>query len=168
METIESIAAWQDATFGPVQSRARSIARANEELAELIRAWTSNEPPEKIIAEAADVVIVLCALAWMMRAKDEEVSLDFLGDGIIQPRHAVPAMAKCMAFALNQVTEDIIPFSLHVTVMYIMSYAKGLVAALGGKLQDAVDAKMVINRARQWKHDGTGHAYHMKENDDAV
>ena len=50
METIESIAAWQDATFGPVQSRARSIARANEELAELIRAWTSNEPPEKIIA----------------------------------------------------------------------------------------------------------------------
>ena len=34
---------------------------------------------------------------------------------------------------------------------------------LGSNVLDAVDAKMAINRAREWKLDGNGHGYHVKE-----
>jgi hypothetical protein len=33
----------------------------------------------------------------------------------------------------------------------------------GLSLDDAIDAKMGINRARQWNLDGTGHGYHVRD-----
>ena len=63
-ETQQSICAWTEETFGPAPSQARIAARANEEMAELLRLVTSNAyDPHEAAEEAADVVIVLYRLA---------------------------------------------------------------------------------------------------------
>jgi len=54
-----TISEWAMSVFGEAGSDARVAARANEEMAELIRACTSGAPVDKIVEEAADVVIVL-------------------------------------------------------------------------------------------------------------
>lgn len=102
-ETQQSITEWADSAFGPAPSIARIAARANEEMAELLRAATSDAPPDKIAAEAADVVIVMYRL----------------------------------------------------------------LTVIGADLQDAIDAKMAINRKREWRKDGTGHGYHVRSRDAA-
>jgi NTP pyrophosphatase (non-canonical NTP hydrolase) len=61
-ETQRSIARWAEETFGPASSNARVAARANEEMAELLRALTANDNHPKAAEEIADVVIVLCRL----------------------------------------------------------------------------------------------------------
>ncbi|SEO65460.1 DUF550 domain-containing protein [Nitrosovibrio sp. Nv6] len=98
IETQESIAIWAEQAFGPAVTNARVVGRANEEMAELIRAATSDKPIHELIEEAADVVIVLYRLA----ARNSE------------------------------------------------------------SLDAAIDAKMALNRMREWKRDGTGHGYHVR------
>ncbi|MEE9159964.1 MAG: nucleotide pyrophosphohydrolase [Gammaproteobacteria bacterium] len=99
-ETQQSIAQWANNAFGPAARVERIAARANEEMAELLRAATV-EPCEleAVAMEAADVVIVLYRLA-------------------------------------------------HVC---------------GFDLNDLINHKMTINRAREWKLDGTGHGYHVRD-----
>ena len=60
------ISNWADDTFGPASSNARVAARANEEMAELLRALTADDNHPKACEEVADVVIVLCRLATRM------------------------------------------------------------------------------------------------------
>lgn len=97
-ETGVGIAEWAQKTFGLATSGARVAARANEEMAELLRVTTSGQPSTAIVNECADVVIVLARLAWMN----------------------------------------------------------------GADLFEAVDAKMAVNRVREWKLDATGHGYHVR------
>ena len=98
-ETCATVAQWANEVFGPQSDTARVAARANEEMAELLRAATSGKSADEICAEAADVVIVLARMTDL----------------------------------------------------------------IGINLWDAVEAKMVINRARVWKQDGTGNGYHIRE-----
>ena len=63
-ETCTTIGEWASQTFGDAGCNARVAARANEEMAELLRAATSDKSPEEIIVEAADVVIILARLAY--------------------------------------------------------------------------------------------------------
>lgn len=56
------ISAWADETFGTASSNARVAARANEEMAELLRALTSDDQHPNAAEEIADIVIVLCRL----------------------------------------------------------------------------------------------------------
>jgi len=65
-ETQKSVSAWTTATFGEASSNARVAARANEEMAELLRALTSDDNHPKAVEEAADVVIILYRLADRM------------------------------------------------------------------------------------------------------
>lgn len=62
-ETQATITEWADATFGEVKDNARIAARANEEMAELLRALTSDADAPKAAEEVADVFIVLYRLA---------------------------------------------------------------------------------------------------------
>ncbi len=62
-ETQESISQWCEATFGPTGSNARVAARANEEMAELLRALTVDDAQAKAPEEIADIVIILFRLA---------------------------------------------------------------------------------------------------------
>ncbi len=66
MENQQSISAWATQTFGDASSNMRVATRANEEMAELLRALGSDENHPKAIEEAADVVIVLFRLAARM------------------------------------------------------------------------------------------------------
>ena len=65
-ETQKSVATWAQDTFGPVSSNARVAARANEEMAELLRALTTDDEAAGAAEECADVVIVLMRLADRM------------------------------------------------------------------------------------------------------
>jgi NTP pyrophosphatase (non-canonical NTP hydrolase) len=66
IENQETIAKWAHQTFGPASSLARVAARANEEMAELLRVVTAPFPDEsKTVEEAADIVIILFRLAEM-------------------------------------------------------------------------------------------------------
>jgi len=67
-ETQQTISKWTEETFGAASSNARVAARANEEMAELLRALTSDDEHPKAIEEAADVVIILYRLAHRMGA----------------------------------------------------------------------------------------------------
>ena len=58
-ENQKSISDWIEQTFGPVGSNARVVARANEEMAELIRSVTIDDNHPDLAEEMADVVIVL-------------------------------------------------------------------------------------------------------------
>lgn len=63
-ETQKTITEWADATFGYSQTNLRMAARANEEMAELLRVLAANdEAHEKAAEEVADVFIVLYRLA---------------------------------------------------------------------------------------------------------
>lgn len=67
-ETQQSIAEWCAETFGPITSHARVAARANEEMAELLRALTADDRHPKAPEEIADVVIILTRLASLLGA----------------------------------------------------------------------------------------------------
>ncbi len=62
-ENQDTITGWANATFGPAGSNARVAARANEEMAELLRALTVDDNHPKAAEEVADVVIILYRLA---------------------------------------------------------------------------------------------------------
>lgn len=62
-ENQRSISNWANETFGPAGSNARVAARANEELAELLRALTADDEHPKAAEEVADTVIILYRLA---------------------------------------------------------------------------------------------------------
>lgn len=62
METQETVCAFADDTFGPATSNMRVAARANEEMAELIRALSTDDNNPKAAEEVADVVIILYRL----------------------------------------------------------------------------------------------------------
>ncbi len=63
VETQESISKWIKQTFGEARSNSRIVARANEEMAELLSYSTSNDNHEKIAEEIADIFIVLYEVA---------------------------------------------------------------------------------------------------------
>lgn len=65
-ETQATVTKWCEDTFGAASSNARVAARANEELAELLKDLTRNDADGHAIEEAADVVIILYRLAARM------------------------------------------------------------------------------------------------------
>jgi hypothetical protein len=97
-ETQASIVKWANKTFGLSNSNMRVATRANEEMAELLRALSVDDENMSALEECADVYIVLCRV----------------------------------------------------------------VSNLGGDFQALVDAKMTRNRKREWKVDGSGHGYHVR------
>jgi transcriptional regulator with XRE-family HTH domain len=68
-EDQTTITEWAEQTFGPARSLPRVAARANEEMAELLRAVTADAPLAKVAEEIADVVIVLNRLASLCGAR---------------------------------------------------------------------------------------------------
>lgn len=62
-ETQQSISAWATATFGEAGSNIRVAVRANEEMAELLRALAIDSHHPKALEEMADVIIVFMRLA---------------------------------------------------------------------------------------------------------
>lgn len=66
-ETQESISTWIEETFGPVGNNARVVARANEEMAEIIRSVTIDDNHPELAEEMADVIIVFYRIATRLK-----------------------------------------------------------------------------------------------------
>lgn len=62
-ENQQTISQWIEETFGPAGSNARVVARANEEMAELLRNVTIQDDHPAMAEEIADVFIVLYRVA---------------------------------------------------------------------------------------------------------
>lgn len=169
-ETQQSICEWADATFGVADYTPRIFARANEELAELIKGLTQVQAlapvvydPTKLVEEAADTAIILCRLA-------RKAGLDH-ADGLMQlPAHrsmgplidAIHAAFMLLGAMERVVTkrEEINSTRTQGSLILVIQDLTQVCHALGGSLADGVDAKMTINRAREWNLDNTGHGYH--------
>lgn len=169
-ETQESISAWAEETFGPAESLARVAARANEEMAELLRAITAGKPYPKIMEEAADVAIVLERFAEIGGFDDARQTGHALG--VIDRVGAKSGALEIATFAnlslamlMDDMTDDR-PGTVcgdRSGSLYLVFHALyRLVTVLGGELDHAIDAKMEINRVRRWTKDGTGHGYHER------
>lgn len=62
-ENQQTISQWIEETFGAAGSNARVVARANEEMAEMLRDVTADDSHPNLAEEMADVVIVLYRIA---------------------------------------------------------------------------------------------------------
>lgn len=164
-ETQQSISEWADRTFGPAQSNARVAARANEELAELLRAVTSGNR-DKTAEEAADVMIVLFRVAQRSGVNSRPLSPTGphpLWDDAIAEAAAMANthMAKLLQGVMYN---DKYPLMmLEEGLRCVHSWLRALCEHLGTTLEAEIDRKMEINRSREWKVDGTGHGYHVRE-----
>lgn len=165
-ETQKTISDWASETFGPVGSHLRVAARANEEMAELLRALTTGAPMDKVASEVADVMIVLFRLAERLGC---DVEQELTGvDQMPWLHHALPI--RCATSANAYMSDMLVALSAQgvgdpefAKQSLILIFAALHHLAEGGfSIPEAVEAKMKINRARVWKLDGSGHGYHVR------
>ncbi len=164
IEIQQSISQWVEETFGPAGSNLRCATRANEKMAELLKALSTDENHSKACEEAADVVIVLMRLATRMGIDlDSEIR-----DIVLSPdesqwttlRRATGANEELSRGVRRLADNDIHPYASESVAMVCLLMDR-LVRAMGGDLGCEIDRKMITNRARSWKSDGTGQGYHI-------
>lgn len=159
-ESQETIVQWQLTSFGKLPSMERGLARANEELAELLKAITGDDTPEKICVEAADVVIVLCGEFELCKTKFRFDLLQAHPPRDTPYRDAVEAL-KAMARAMSIVQNT--GGSPRFALAEIVDRMHAVCCAYDRDLRDEIDAKMAINHARRWDVSEDGCAYHKRE-----
>lgn len=166
-ETQASISRWAEETFGPVGSNFRVATRANEEVAELLRAVAADKPAESIIDECADIAIVNARLA-------DRVGIDFFAqlDRYVDVLpHGLVLDGTVEGFAIEahksmgHIIDRVLTGNHYDAGVWMGTLARKLVMIcilLGGDIFARIDAKMTVNRARVWKLDGDGHGYHVR------
>lgn len=190
-ETVASISEWAVSTFGSSGSNLRVLARVNEEMAEALRAATAEKSFADIAEEATDTLIVLCRFAVRIGVTDLNFK-EFSGP-VSDPHYpriiaaAVRANARVSALLLTMSSGDhpntsgilatlwrklrelinACGFEVHSNASGILTRLwhdlRELIHACGFEVQPLIDAKMAINRRREWKCDGTGHGYHVRD-----
>jgi hypothetical protein len=162
-ESTESIAIWAHETFGGAASLFRIACRANEELAELLRAISAGQPTDKIAEEAADTAIVLCRIGHQTGTDILECAGHWLAgrkrEGAAA-QHAIDAnrqMASLLALTLESNGTG-----LRVTLIQIVGSLINVCHSFGKNLFEEIDRKMEVNHSRTWEKDGTGHGYHKR------
>jgi hypothetical protein len=169
IENQGTISAWADQTFGPVNSDLRIAIRAAEEAVEACRAITTGQPPAKIAEELADTVIVLYRLA-----ERHKLHLDN-DQGVIQDTNVATSKTEILPGAIMAVIGGICAVVSKPDGSFKEDLAEGfalltaccvvICERLGTNLYEEIDRKMAVNRAREWKLDGSGHGYHVRKND---
>jgi len=165
-ETQQSICAWANEAFGPAPGIFCILTRANEELAELLRAIAAKQPNERIVEECADVAIVLVRVADRL---DLDLRLDWsrlsdtVGYGGFDAVRANYQIASALIDAESIDRGVPAETSLRERLQKIVGGLVIVCRFYGGSLDEAIDRKMAVNRERVWKRDGTGHGYHMRD-----
>ena len=163
-ETQESIAKWAAETFGEVGSNARVAARANEEMAELVLGRADGEmSDQELMAECADIAIVLCRLAHRMGfvLRIELSSFNSLNYNDSDDRTVAKANSS-MSKLLRALTADDNNPAAQEHANDCMDMLLQLAAFFDFELVREIDKKMAINRKREWRLDLTGHGYHVR------
>lgn len=162
-ETQEAISQWAEKTFGPASSHARVAARANEEMAELLRALTADDNHPKAAEECADVVIVLYRLATRLREKIE-IENSPLPVPAKSNFHLAAHANKHLSSLLTYLAEDDNPPSRAGFRLDDISAILNVIAnRLGTNLADEIEKKMAVNYSRTWDLSGDGHGYHVRD-----
>lgn len=167
METPTSISEWANVTFGVATSNRRIACRANEEMAELLRALSVDDNHPKAAEETADVAIVLVRLFMRLGytvsfEQPEEALPKDLASNLSLATEANEKLAyliNCLSWDDALLSWDEVDRDL---VQGIMLCCKWLVMRFGSTLQVEIDKKMVINRTRVWQTDGSGFGYHVR------
>lgn len=159
-ETQATIVQWANDTFGPTHPL-RIATRAFTETAELLAVYSAETLDRAaLIEEAADIAIVLSRLELMLAGDDPQwdalvasgeaqLSIEYMVGGIPQ------AVADIIHLLIDQDRDG-----AAVACEDALSGLADLVAWFGDHLPAAIDAKMGINRKREWRHSGDGHGYH--------
>lgn len=174
-ETQGTISEWAAETFGPPSSHARVAGRLIEECAELVRECTAGADRCRIADECADTAIVLCRLAARLAIPlPLEDRGDLSGQWLARNLSTHPidlaneALKRCTAILDFAFTNDRVSSAEPIlaekhSVNRLADALECLCRQAGTDLQAAVDAKMAVNRKREWKLTGDGHGHHVRD-----
>ena len=151
VENQRSITRWANEEFGIPSSLARVAARVNEEMSELLRSATAIEGERAARIEAALRNLV---------GQIEELS-DDITDAAETDRAWEEVWARKLAAEAALAPADYSPVLKEAADVAIVMARLGSMA--GGDIDQEVDRKMAVNRARRWEKDGTGHGYHVRD-----
>jgi hypothetical protein len=157
--TQKQIAEWQTATFGPLKSAFICVCRANEEMAELLRDLSKDPMSPAAAVEAADVIIVLSALAENIGIDLNKTSAVSGGSPIVSALEAAYSMTQALRCAEQDLRSPIW------YLLDVRAHLGAMVHGLGLNLQTEIDKKMEINVARKWAVDGDGCGKHIRVKD---
>jgi hypothetical protein len=154
-ENQESVEKWATDTFGVDASDASVAVRANMEFIEFLQSCTAGAGKPDVV-ELGDTVIVLFRLAsrWGLNI-DGYVNQGrqfYSCDLASLVRTATRRMGIVVGGAICRTPE--VP-----TLAALISDLNEICLILDHKLGEVIDAKMVINRRRQW-HVVDGHGFH--------
>jgi hypothetical protein len=164
-ETQQSISEWASTTFGQPGSNLRVATRAGEEMFELFKEISTGVHAEKAIVEAADVAITLYRLCErlgitidtsLIRRQDPD-------NPLVIAAESNGKMASVIVMLCYDDDSKSVSYSLQQVYYFLEKFCE----SRGGNLQKAIEAKMLINRNRRWKTDGTG-SYHVKEDQEGA
>lgn len=167
LETVETIEAWSQPTFGPSPNLLVALSRANAELSELIMVCAQPTPDsEKIAIESADVAICMCRAAAILFVPIDEI---FNGAERLSRFDYDSPLALALganghfAFLMARVLAD--DFDIDEAREYVEMIIKKLTRlcnSIGVNLGVVIVAKMKINRAREWRKTGEGIGQHVE------
>lgn len=166
METQKTIAMWADAAFGPTASVFTSAARANQEMAELIKALAEDPNHPKAPEEAADVVITLARagekLGVDLISEGHEIAMKWMVPPAIETDWVMDANWSLAGLLAEARSLDYDADNAEALAQHLVAELDAFVQTRGQTMQELIDAKMAINRRREWRRDGHGHGYHLK------
>lgn len=169
METQSSIALWGRETFG-TYSALTMASRMNVETAELVSILTHQpdnweeitaEQRALITEELADVFIVLVQVMEIRKRQDWQpkalVRNQFRYPHTLAADIALWSAQLIYEMRLSASTDG---FAACHTAANLLGCLQAACACLDADLQQAVDAKMTINRSRQWRRTEAGRHQH--------
>jgi len=177
METQQTIVAWAIETFGDLGTLPKLAARMNTEVAEVLREAASVPVDNgQVAVECADVAIVLFRIAEIIGIDLRERMIDANEREEFAMKPSVWNAAKWVGEYCGLLI-DRVPFGEDVRPgdrYEIAGHARKLGGSLwrlsalcGTPLDEAIDRKMQINRARKWVQ-GKDSGDHWVRVDDAV
>jgi hypothetical protein len=166
-ESQDTICDWADKNFGPAKSNLTIATRANEEMAELLRALAKDDRHPQAAEEAADVIIVLTRLfeylGRNMGKLERRPRLPLAQSNVAIGAHANKRMAELISLLT---TNDKHPNAIEKSAA-VVNILEHLLDELGCEPWAVVEAKMAVNRKRVWRKQGDGTAYHVREKEAA-
>ena len=144
-ETPQTIADWAAETFGIDATVGMMAARVNVEVAEL-HLEIQMQRPDGIAEEAADVYITMCHMAAVLANRVPSLDVPMVFNNNHQPGSLVDLMANVVYYAAFPV----VMHSLQPAMQAVVTRLHKLAVLYHFNLNDEVNKKMVINRARTW------------------
>lgn len=177
METTASITEWAVDTFGPAQACDIVPVRALQEALEFQQAVFTRQSLDEQMDELADVVIVTVQAKKALGLENHPLELlvvEKVGTENLKkmaPAHILYHLQAVVHIAQAAEAEEggHIPKGQQREVLEhcrtVLQAAATFAAYNGRSLQDAVDSKMGVNRAREWATDGNGVGQHIVEDE---